>query len=353
MLSIVIAFLLVPYAIIICASCLCVRRQWHTKSPFWGANKQGVSVVVCVHKESLSTVVSCLNSIKKALSETDEIVVVADRASEDVCHYLAENYLYAQTSNGLFGKKNAQRKGVDLARNELILCTDADCQMLPDCINAVRKVAMSKDDEVVLLPIRMYGTPDTFGRLVEMEFACLQMTGLGTAMLGLPTMVNGAGMAFSKSLYLRHNSKADTYASGDDMFLLEHAIKSKSTISVCACSDAVIQTSAPTTLHGYLRQRIRWFGKAGGYSTVAVKLLAVAVFSANVSWTLALLIGSWTLGTALFLCKSIVDGYACFSGKRTLQTHAILSDILLLEMLYPLMILIVVCGAVVSDKKKW
>ena len=139
---------------------------------------------------------------------------------------------------------------------------------------------------MLLLPVAMCGSDSLFGRLVELEFGCLQVVTAGTAMLGRPSMANGAGMAFDKQLYTGHDA-CERYASGDDMFLLAHALRTGAVVRYLPSSAAVVSTVAPASLGAYLRQRTRWLAKAGGYTDAGVVLLALVVFAAVMAWPAA------------------------------------------------------------------
>lgn len=363
--ALLVALLLLPYAVVVCVCAAAVRRA-SSAGVAPGAGGEAVSVVVCVSREEVPTLRRCLASLARAMRQGDTVVVVADHCDAAVAQWLADEWgrrpgFRVIANSGPRGKKSAQRQGVAAVATRAVLSVDADCVVDPGALDAVRRCVPAQGGFMLLLPVFMAGGGGLFGRMVEMEFVCLQVVTAGSARLGCPTMANGAGMAFCRSLYMTHDARAD-YASGDDMFLLAEARRRRLPVRFVFDRQALVRTAAPATVSGYLRQRVRWLSKAGGYSAGrgggATVALAWCVLAAVVAFPLAAAlavcgVAGWWLAAGAFLSKLAVDVAAFAAGRRLWPSAAGLWVGLPLEALYPVMTAVVALRAAFSDRRAW
>lgn len=360
------ALMLSPYAIIIglCAAAVSRRRE-RGEEARRGDRAATVSVIVCFSHEDVAELSRCVGSLSLALRDGDEAIFVADHAKPETVRWLKEAILARKgvrlvENEGRKGKKMAQAQGVALAKSRIVLCADADCAFGDGCVDAVRRAAPAKGGFLLLLPVMMEGGGGLWGAMVEMEFVCLQVVTAGSAIMGMPTMANGAGMAFDRDLFTSHDCKGG-YASGDDMFLLLHAIRARADIRFICRRDAMIRTPGPSGVGAYIRQRTRWLAKAGGYPSAggsAVATLAIIVFAAVMAWpAMALLavagMAPWRLTAVAFAVKLLVDSATFAAGRRLWPSRASLAAALPLEAIYPLMTIVVAIRAILADKKRW
>ncbi len=328
----------------------------------------GITIVICVADADAAGLANSLPQLYTLLGSDDSIIVVADHVGEGALALLRNAAeccgprLRVLENDGQQGKKHAQRLGVEAAETDVVVSIDADCTVGGGFLDVVRRevCALGGRDFMLLLPVEMRGDGSLFGRLVELEFGCLQVVTAGTAFLGRPTMANGAGMAFGRSLYLEHDSRV-RYASGDDMFLLAHALRKGADVRYVADSEVLVSTSAPASLTAYLRQRTRWLAKAGGYRSVGVIALALVVFGAVVAWPIGVLcaclgVCSWGIAGFVFCSKLVVDGLACGAWlwfRRGLRGLSGLWVAVPLEVVYPVMTVVVALRAAVAPRGRW
>ncbi len=363
---------IVPYtvAVVLCASLFI----WHLRSAQrrWGKDdeKSGqppITIVICVADADARTCANNLPSITSTLGEEDRVIIEADHVSEASLTALrdavaTDTRCSLKENSGPKGKKHAQRMGVEAAETEAIVTIDADCRVSKKFADTVRDEIFrcKTDNYMLLLPVEMIGDGGLLGQLVEIEFGCLQVVTAGTATGGRPSMANGAGMAFARSLFMEHDAKKE-YASGDDMFLLEHATKKGSEVRYICGRDAMVSTSAPATISAYLRQRTRWLAKAGGFRSPNVIILALIVFVAVMAWPVAIAgaaLGAMTWGGAglVFGIKLAVDSAACGAWLWFREGSRGLTRLWLaipLEIIYPVMTITVAFRAAVASKSKW
>lgn len=355
--------LLTPYAVWLIASIHALRRHGTDATVRQKPESaEPLTVIVCTHHETTTELARCLDSLTSALSPSDNLIIVTDHTPDAITFWLSRSYPRATVLQNPFqqGKKFAQRAAVLHATTRTVVSVDADCQVSTHFLSAIRPVIPTDADFMLLLPVIMCGD-GFFGNMMEMEFACLQVVTAGSALILHPTMANGAGMAFSRSLFLSHNPET-SFSSGDDMFLLAHAISTNVPITYVATPSALVTTSAPKTLSAYIRQRARWLGKAGGYSSSHggrdVMLLAASVLLAVISWPVAVIcaattLAPWWAAALVFFIKLILDVAAFCAGRRLLCSNVSILYAIPLEFLYPLMTLVVAFRALIADRRKW
>ena len=363
--------LLCPYLLLLAVCIFSLRKKIRRDSLHEDGNvagsQRGLTIVLCISHESPEELEQCLAALAQALAssdcEADEAVLVLDGASA-AAEERAQAFRSSATRPTAViahkerkGKKAAQREAVAMAHNADIVAIDADCTVAPLFLSALRQ-DLHKGQHMLLLPVAMRGAETALGRMTEMEFTCLQVVTAGTALAGFPTMANGAGMAFSKQLYAEHDSHPE-YASGDDMFLLQHAMRTGATVAFSTAPATLVETAAPATVSAYVRQRARWLSKSGGYGGLgAVHAVALATLLANMAWPAATLlaalgISTWSAAAATFLVKLAADTLCYAAGKRLWRNDVSPLWALPLEALYPLMIAVVGFKALLKPKGSW
>lgn len=386
---------LVPYCIVVLTCAALFFRESRRESVAAASAEEAanasssatpcLTVVVCTTEADARVCAASMPKVAASLRAGDLLIVVADHVSEASLALLrgvaAEIGGAARVveNDGPKGKKGAQRRGVSMAgEGSVVVSVDADCVVGERFAEVVRtaageaavrtagnttgKTAEENDgrDFMLLLPVEMCGGSSLLGKLVELEFGCLQVVTGGTAMMGRPTMSNGAGMAFTRALFMGHDSHS-AYASGDDMFLLAHALQSGAEVRYLAMPGAVVRTDAPGGVGGYLRQRTRWLAKAGGYRSAGVIVLALVVFVAVMAWPVAALAAAvgwlpWAFAAGVFVAKWVADASACAAWlvfRRGWRGLAGLWVSVPLEVLYPLMTVVVAARALVADRRRW
>lgn len=362
---------LVPYCLVVAACAfLFTRAARRRRSPAVSDchGRLPLSVVICTCDADAAACAANMRSVVLRLRPADSLIVVADHVSArslDLLRRAAADCgggVRVAENDGPRGKKGAQRTGVRMATGDVVVSVDADCRVGGRFADAVREAAGEFGGKpfMLLLPVEMRADGSFLGRLMELEFGCLQVVTAGTALAGNPTMANGAGMAFVKSLYEGHDARP-AYASGDDMFLLAHALREGAPVRYLPAREAVVSSVVPSGLGAYLRQRTRWLAKAGGYRSVGVIALALAVFVAVMSWPVAVVaaiggLASWGAVALLFAVKLMADASACAAWlffRRGLAGLKYLWLSLPLELVYPLMTAVVACRAAVADRQRW
>src|SRR5690606_17909477 len=162
------------------------------------------------------------------------------------------------------GKKAAIRTGLDYAKGDLIVTTDADCQMGANWLAVIEEFYHSQKLKMVIGPVALHAGDALFSQMQSIEFASLIGSGAASFKLGIPSMCNGANLAYSKEVFFEVNGFEDTMhlASGDDEFLMHKVVeKYPEKVSFLKNKEAVVKTNSMPDLNSFFNQRIRWASK--------------------------------------------------------------------------------------------
>jgi cellulose synthase/poly-beta-1,6-N-acetylglucosamine synthase-like glycosyltransferase len=199
---------------------------------------------------------------------TVEFVFINDHSDDNSVSAIKDNLSTArilELEDGS-GKKLAITKGIANANGDIILQTDADCVVHSEWISEMVEPFNSLDVNLVSGPVKFFSSNKFWSKLVNLDFAALIAIGAAHIKWGKPMLCNGANMAYRKSLVegLEYNTEK---ASGDDVFLLQHAASVSIEGVVFKKSEkAIVETNGPNSFLEFWNQRLRWSSKNSDYS---------------------------------------------------------------------------------------
>lgn len=246
-------------------------------------NEPLISVIVPVRNEG-QNIGNLMLDLSRQRYGHFQVIIVDDHSEDDTVEVVRlfvkkDDRFELKQSSGI-GKKQALAQGVAVAAGSIIVTTDADCRVTENWINGLQQYFGKEQTMMVFGGVRMEGS-SFFASVQAMEFVSLIGSGAATATFGLPTMCNGANLAFRKSAFESVNGYQGNFhiPSGDDEFLMKK-IHHLYPGGVMFASDArtVVTTSANANLRQFLHQRIRWAGKWKLHQSVTSKALALFVY---------------------------------------------------------------------------
>jgi len=323
----------------------------------------------------LSVVVACLNEEKNIHfllndlerqnypKELFEVIIVddhsTDRTADIVSSFSQLNNIRVITNHGN-GKKQAIRSGVNEARGDLILATDADCRLKRDWIRTIAGFYEKSGTDMIIAPVMTAPGKGFFSRFQELEFLSLQGITAGAAMMKESVMCNGANLAFKKRSYLSHSDNLhDEINSGDDVFLL-HSLKEDRQTSIIwiESSDAIVSTTSVSTLVSFFKQRSRWISKSNYYKDPNTIVLGVVTFLAVVVQAGILLVSLINpsflpvLLTILIL-KSIPDYLILKNTSKRYARENLMRWFLPSQLIYPFYVILVVFYSLIFRSRRF
>ncbi len=330
------------------------RRLPEWQLPNGASPKTSVSVIVPARNEA-AKLPKCLASIAQqsypaALYE----VLIVDDSSEDGTAALALSFAEQQANfkvmrlggsdsvfAGATGKKAAIEAGISLASGELVVCTDADCEVPSDWLLYLAAFYEAKQAKFIAAPVNFHQEAGWLQRFQSLDFlGMMGVTGAGFQS-GSGLLCNGANLAYPKAVFQSVNGfdGIGGLASGDDMLLLHKVAQQHPDGVFFLKNNAVtVLTEAQPDLRSFFKQRLRWASKSNSYEDLQVTFRLAVVFL--LCWVILLnaLLAAWfgwplaVLAGGLLLVKSVVDyrflgELSSYFGRRDLRRGYWLSQL--------------------------
>lgn len=287
-----------------------------------------VTVVVPARNEE-HNIERCLRSLAASdyPSELLQIIVVNDRSTDgtlDVLHRLASAMpalLVLSKSEGdsvgnLKGKPGALQFGFDHATGDVLLMTDADCEVHPDWIRAL--AAPHVDERVGLsLGFTTIKANTFLENVQDVEWVCSQAMARGAVGNDVPLGCFGNNMGVRRTAYEGLGGYANIkFSITEDLALLQAVFDAGWSVKYLCEPEATVETLPCATMLEYVRQRHRW---ARGGLQLGGKA-AFFVFTGILLWSalgLAIVVGHWGAFIALFTLRIAGDfGLLAMAAER-------------------------------------
>jgi len=322
-----------------------------------------ISVIIACRNES-----AALRNILPDIAAQDyppemlEVIVVDDSSTDDTfeyaCGFTGIKYLKVLKNKGE-GKKRAITTGVNAASGELMITTDADCRMGKNWIITIASFYAGYKPDMIICPVILGPGRGFFGKFQELEFLSLQGVTAGSAAGGRSTMCNGANLAFSKEIFLKHTKNLHyELPSGDDVFFL-HSLKNErgSGIFWLEAPEAIVTAAQAETLSLFIRQRHRWISKGKAFKDRFTVLLAIVTFVTIIAGVFTLIAGifdNWFLLAFLIILalKSVPDFLILNNTAGRYGKKKLLGWFLPSQLIYPFYVLAVIVSLTGVGVKK-
>lgn len=308
------------------------------------------SIIVPVRNEA-EKIERLLESIEDMYYDPDDFeVLLVDDSSEDhtldVVNGRSWNFdLKVFSLNGQIGKKAAIEKGVGQAENDVIITTDGDCLVPKTWLQSFRQ-SFKEGVQLVVGPVRM-NYSGLFGALQSFDFSILIGYAASLVGMGIPSMSNGANLAYRREVFNAVNGYAGNQQipSGDDEFLLlKVAKKYPDSIRFSKNSESVVSTEPKGSFADLLNQRVRWLSKWTLHKNPKIIVSVLGILIDNLSMIaliLGLIIGflpSWIL--VVFIGRFLIKGFFSARVNRLLRGRTHWLAVLVYEFIYPFYVLL-------------
>jgi cellulose synthase/poly-beta-1,6-N-acetylglucosamine synthase-like glycosyltransferase len=235
-------------------------------------------------------------------------------------------------------KKDAIQTAIKNSKFDWIITTDADCLVPENWLLDLNNYIQNTKKEMVCGAVFFKKESNFLNDFQQIEMISLQAATIGSFDFNLAFMCNGANFAYSKSFFQQLNGFEgnEKVASGDDVFLLQKAVKNfPDEVGFLLKKDFKIITKSAESWSQLFQQRVRWAGKSKAYSSGFGKFVALTVFSANLAFIISLLLlffGVFEM-IILLLLKVISD---LLLANQTAQFYKIkMKNTLLTALVYP------------------
>ena len=288
-----------------------------------------VSVVIAARNEekNLPDLIQDLVNQEYPLDRL-EVIIVDDRSTDFTAKILreaAENYAIIKyirvetLPTGMTPKKHALTLGIEMAKGDVILSTDADCRVGKFWVSSMAYSVVQQDG--ISIGYSKVAGESFFEKFQMLDFLGIITTNAGAGGWGHFWSGTGQNLAYNKSDFeaIGGFEPVKDRISGDDMYLVQSISKLK-TGMINIDENSFVTTTAMPTFPDFINQRIRWSSNSKDNAMKSHLFFAFlsSAFLCNATLLLSFLFGhSWLY---LFLLKFIFEGSAVMLGGKLFKT---------------------------------
>ncbi len=316
--------------------------------------------------ENLEVLLTSLSELKYP-QHLFEVILVNDESSDDsetiINNFKSKNFgnyrvIKNERKTGS-PKKDAINKAISIARFEWVLTTDADCTVPKYWLASFDGFIQRTDSCFISGPVNYYGATTFLERFQALDLLSLIGATIGGFGIGKPFMCNGANLGYKKSLFRELNGfEGNTnIASGDDVFLLEKAVrKYPGQVHYLKSELAIVKTKPQPSLKDLIQQRIRWAAKVSSYSNLFGKITGLLVLLMNATVICGLLFAligliHYKLILYILVIKFSIDFLLIYKSARFFIQEELLSSYVFSCLIYPFFSVFVALSSIFKGYK--
>ena len=261
-------------------------------------NLPQVSIIVAARNEEkhIEKLIKCLVN-QDYLNDKYEIIIADDRSSDKTNQIIkkyenkfsnVKSIFIDKTPLGWSGKKWALTKAISISSGDVILQTDADCLPCKGWVKSMVSYFKNPNVGFVCGASPLIHSDALLNKIFVMESMIQESVNAGAINSGLIISCTGRNIGFKKDLfnqidgYVGHH----TILSGDDDLLLQKfALKTNCIIDYAVDQNSLIQSFAPISFLGFLKQRLRFSSKGLLYfkmqTTIEFKGVIILLYLVN------------------------------------------------------------------------
>lgn len=328
------------------------KRAWHSVPVFVPSGSKintFISVVIAARNEEkhLPFLLSAMQ--KQTYPPGFFEVIIVDDFSTDATATLIQNAsspnirrIQPNVSTEKSSKKKAIETGINAAKGELIVITDADCYPPPRWLEVFNEFNASTGATFIAAPVVIQPHKNLLQIFQTLDFLTLQGITAAGVVTGFHTMCNGANLAYRKQSFYDVNGfeGIDKVASGDDMLLMYKIWKNNpAKVFYLKSREVIVSTEPMLTLRDFIMQRKRWASKTLVYEDYRIIAVLAFVFVLNclfVIWVFASLFHAslWQYVVLFWIIKTLIELPFVYQVAKFFQQQELIKYFLLLQPLH-------------------
>lgn len=341
-----------------------MERSWNGPDHPTGQTGEFHAALLIPYRNETQHLPALLINLQKVIPPSVEIYLIDD-FSEDDSREIIEAFLkdnihlnWKSLENQGLGKKAALSTAIQHTGADIILTTDADCQLQEHWVRRMCQPFGNASIQMVAGPVMSSPVPGLFTKFQQLDWAGILLLTRFLFSRAQALLCSGANLAYRKSAFveLEGYSGNETYASGDDEFLLKKVIQGygKNAVLYQHRGDVLVMTQPLERWGDFVWQRVRWASKwrvhqslFHGFTAFLTYLLAfLQIGSLILLWGN---LGSISILAAFWVLKIGVEKKALGTVLSSFRMKLSLHSYVLTSFLHPLYILFVGPLAVIGN----
>lgn len=248
-----------------------------------------ISVIIPFRNETENILTSLESLTSQNIAEDKyEIIYVNDSSTDDSLQKLysvkkpanVKVISFFERTDDKAYKKKAINFGIAHSLGEIIVTTDADCIHSRNWLNEMT-AGFDENTALVSGPVSFMQEENLFSKIQTIEFAGLVLAGAGLIGAGMPTICNGANLAFRKSIFQKlkgYKEQLHLSSGEDEIFMQKISKETKYSVKLCNVPDAVVLTKSNKSFKEFFQQRKRWASKGLFYKNKFLVVLLALIY---------------------------------------------------------------------------
>jgi len=287
-----------------------------------------VSVIVAARNEA-DNIRQCLTSLNRLdyPHHLLEIFVVNDRSVDETQNIIKDfikdkahfKFLRNDKTNvNLSGKANAISQAIKKSRGEIVLITDADCEVPSGWIQNM--IPYFQENVGIVAGFSRLKNNGFFSKMQSMDWAFLLSVAAGSVGTGVPLTCIGNNFAFRRKAYEAVGGYEGVGFSVTEDFALLQSMTQNTNWKVVAPieSPSIVQSKPVDNFFDFFKQRQRWAigGKSVHWFGKLLIIFSLLVHAAIFSLLIA---GKFLLGSILFVAILLCDLLLLFTSLKKIS----------------------------------
>lgn len=321
-------------------------------------NLQNITVIIPFKNEE-HKIRGLLEDIHRQNDQPKKFIFVDDHSTDESyaivkkwCEQHKNANVY-QLENGIYGKKNALRRGIYITTTDYFLSLDADVRLSRRYFENLQRIAVSS---LVVLPVLMIAS-NWKSRMFSLEYHFFNAFNYLVSPW-FTLSASGANLLVNKTDFLNVDSieKHQKIASGDDYFLLRDFQKAGLSHKVLINFEVAVYTKSVQDYPLYFNQRSRWLKKTQSTKYKEELLLGILIlvyFLVTFSFILyALISGQFLFGLVPVFIQTILAFHILQLYQLPKNESPTIWELFLFHIYYPVILLYILIKST-FDKEKW
>jgi len=278
-------------------------------------NAWSVSVIIAARNEG-KYLTALLERLKTQDHPNFEVLLVNDRSTDDTASiltkYRTSPWLHIITIEELLdgwnGKKYALKRGIDAAKNDVLLFTDADCVPQSNQWISEMTTKLNHKKDIVLGYAGYAPDAGLLNQFIQFDTIYTAFQYLGFASRQLPYMAVGRNWAVKKEVYPIHLLEQYAPLPGGDDDLIAQAICNAENTCIAIGTASSIISYPEKDWRSFLKQKIRHLAVGPKYSRFAQTISSIFPLLQGCVMVLLfvmLITGQWKIAILIYGIRSL------------------------------------------------